>query len=431
MTSYIFEIFCIDSNGQSEIKNEKSLIQGLSYSSKLWSDEMKDIYDTGKWSITDKKLGLHLKIKSVDTSKVLTGFFESAYNIKIESKDFESIETFRLKILKHLRDKLKFTHIRILSDDISAHIAQELYPAINNVENLLRKYLTKFFIQRVGLEWWEATATKDMIQKVKERKTDRKDLFSQLSDADVSLADFDDLGELIYKQSSGFNNPEKVVEKVLSINNGEELENFKSELQGNYTKYFKDFFRDKDFESKWKELYKIRNKVAHHGFFYKVELERGRELITSLSQIISDAENNIDELVFSIEEKEAIHNAIEAISEDSIIASNMDIEEEEEEEKTVGLKVLGKIKLPENYRYSGFYRPITESEMLRQLTICEQNRTVSYIGLRWFVTIHLAGMNYSIGLSYSLVNILVDKGRIELYDIDSESYPVKAIKLKK
>lgn len=231
---------------------------------------------------------------------------------------------------------------------------------------------------------------------------------------------------MIYKQSSGFNNPEKVVNKIISISTLEDFEAFKTELQGNYTKYFKEFFRDKDFESKWKELFKIRNKVAHHGVFYKVELDRGKELSNSLSKIIQDAENNIDEIVFSVEEKEAIRNAtIEAIENADISPL---INQESEPTKLSGLKILGKIEIPESYqRYTGSYNAITEDELLNELINCEKTR--QYVGLKWFVTQHLADKSYSIGLSYSLVNILADKNKVELYDIQEE-YSIKAIKTK-
>lgn len=427
--NYIFEIFCIDVNGQTEIKSEKNLIDALCFTTKLWSGEVKNTSSKGKWTINDEKSKISIRIKSVDTTKVLTGYFEVAFNLKVESSDFEALESFRLKLLRHIKGKLSFSHIRVLSDDISTTIAQKLYPEINKIENLLRRYLTKFFIQRVGLDWWDTTAPKPMIEKVKIRKSDRKDEFSTLCETDVSLADFDDLGELIYKQSSGLNTPEKVIARISSISSVEELETFKTELKGNYTKYFKEFFRDKDFEQKWKELFKIRNKVAHHGVFYKNELDKGIELANSLSTIILDAENKIDEIVFSVEDKEAFRNAtIEAI--ENVEATQSQIEEDiESTNPTMGLKILGKIELPVNASsYKGYHKVITEDELITELNLCESSR--NYVGLKWFVTQYLAEKDFSIGLSYSLINILADKNKVELYDIQ-EGYVIKAIRLKK
>ena len=53
------------------------------------------------------------------------------------------------------KGKLQFTNIRILRDDISTKIANEIYPLINRVENLLRRYLIKFFTRKIGVDWWE------------------------------------------------------------------------------------------------------------------------------------------------------------------------------------------------------------------------------------------------------------------------------------
>ncbi|MEM9836585.1 MAG: hypothetical protein AAF828_08790, partial [Bacteroidota bacterium] len=120
-------------------------------------------------------------------------------------------------LLRHLRENLKFSHIRVLQDDISSEIANQLYPKINAVENLLRRYLIKFFIQRVGINWWDVTATPKMIDKVKARLRNRSNQFSYFIDSDIEFADFDDLGLLIYKQSTGFNEPEKVLERLMNI----------------------------------------------------------------------------------------------------------------------------------------------------------------------------------------------------------------------
>ena len=61
----------------------------------------------------------------------------------------------------------------------------------------------------------------------------------------------------------------------------------------------------------------------------------------------------------------------------------------------------------------------------------ENEKYNEYIGLKWFVTQFLADKNFSIGFTYSLINILQDKGEIELYDIKSfNGYDIKAIKRK-
>jgi Apea-like HEPN len=423
--TFLFEILCIEPL-ENDIQNEPALLKALAFSNRLWNgSEPKEINGKSIYGLSDPKLHLNLFLKSLDTSKMLTAYSEAAFIIHIEGKDFDALESFRIRLLRHLKTTLGFTHLRILTDDISTFIANRLYPEINKVESLLRRYLTKFFIQRVGINWWEATATRLMIEKVKMRG-ERKDDFSELIAEDVALVDFDDLGELIYKQTSGFNQPEKIITKILSLQNLDELRHFKNELQGNYTKYFKDFFQDKHFEPRWKELLKIRNKVAHQGAFFMHDLERGLNLAETLSSIITEAESKIDEIVFSIEEKEAIRQAsIEAATD---IAENKEEAETQEASNYFrgglqGLKIMGKIYIPEKDKY------LTEEEAIDELEEALSSKYNYYVGFKWFATTYLKNKNYVVTASYSLLNILIDKEIIEVYDVRiPEGFDIKAIR---
>jgi hypothetical protein len=409
-----FELFCIEPD---DVRDEASFIKALSFSKKLWNEtNPEEECSNGKWMLKNPKLGINIKLKLVDTSAVITDYFESAFLLRAESSNFMELESFRLRLLKHLRETLKFQHVRILTDDVSTYIANEIYPRINHVENLLRRYLTLFFIQKVGLDWWETTATRAMLEKVKMRKNDRYNEFASLVDADVSLVDFDDLGELIYKQSSGFNNPDKVLQKLLSIETTEQLATLKSELQGNYTRYFKESFQNNQFEQKWKDLFKIRNKVAHQGTFYMSELQNGIRLCDSIIEIIQNAEFKINDLEFSIEEKEAIRSAaIKAFDDDNSTY-------------LPGLRILDKIELPTKFNRAEL-KNIEEQELLQLLEEAEGKFYNAYVGLKWFVTVFLANMSYSIGTSYAMLNIMADKKIIEIYEVYTDNgFLIKAIK---
>jgi uncharacterized protein with HEPN domain len=425
--NFSYEILAIDKTGASDITTVQSLIRGLSYSELLWENPV--INDACAVPfIEDKNLDIILKVQKVDTSKALSDYLiESAFLIKAKSKNFKTLEIFRKNILIHLRRKLGFTNIRILTDDISTSLSFQIYPLINQVENLLRRYLVKFFIQKVGLNWWEVTAPKLVIDKVKMRGNNEK-VFSNLVDTDVTLIDFDDLGELIYKQTSGFNRPERIIEKVMNTNSPEELVNLKTELQGNYTKYFKSAFQDNQFEKKWKQLFEIRNKVAHNNLFTYEDFEISKQLCDDLSKVVEDAENKIDEFSFSVEEKEAIRNAsIEILQEEETAKKDKDLE-------SYGLKVLGKIDLPDEHRYENPFEIISEEDLLSELKNAERTlkkNNFKYVGLKSFVTKLLGNKGYSFGPTYSLINILNDKGMVEIYDyIDDDGFVVKAVKLR-
>ncbi|MCG8578178.1 MAG: HEPN domain-containing protein [Flavobacteriales bacterium] len=430
MSNYQFEVFCIEPQ---DLKDDSALQKALSFSAQLWDEQTPVLSDKDNIKrVSDKKSGITIKIIPVDTSKIWTGDIEVAFILKVESTKFETLDLFRERLLKHLRDTLRFRHKRILRDDISTSISNQLYPEINTVEILLRRYLIKFFIQKIGLNWWELTANSNMEKKVSSRRKDRKDILAGYIDTDLEYIDFNELGELIYKQSSGFNQPEKVIEKISEISSMEEFEKFRTELDGNYSKYFKKYFKEKNFESLWSKLIKIRNKVAHQGSFHKTELDMGLELAKSIKNIITDAENEIDSLVLSIDEKEAIRNtAIEQLEE----INSSDDDTKEVTDKRIALKgptIVGKIDLGERqYKTIRGHKVITESEMIEELENAEDEQYNSYVGLKWFVTTYLADRNYSIGFSYSLLNIMVEKGLIEIYSIKSYSggYDINAIKL--
>lgn len=459
-SNFIFELLCIDPD---DISDQRGFIHAISYSTDVWNGRSPLITkDKNGNDYIKGESGLTLTVINVDTSKILTDLVDAAFVLRVESPMFEPLEPFRQRLLRHLSDKLRFAHLRVLQDDISSEIANQLYPKINAVENLLRRYLIKFFFQRVGMSWWEVTATPKMIDKVKARQRNRSNQFSYFINSDIEFADFDDLGLLIYKQSTGFNEPEKVLERLTHIETIEELQELKSNLEGNYTKYFKTFFRDKNFERLWKEMSKIRNKVAHQATFFHSELRKGIELSSELTSIIKDAENHIDEIVLSLKEKQAIHQAAaEVVREEQVEAAEQKAQEiagsrahtpletnmpngnsnsgpgddSDHRVKLTGPKIIGKIKLEHKvnaYRDTAppGYRVITAEEILDELHDALHLNFTTYVGLKWFVTQYLANKGYAIGTTYSLVNILIEQTHIELYDYESsEGYMIKAIRL--
>jgi hypothetical protein len=468
-SNFTFELFCIDPE---DIVDQKGFIHAISFSKDVWNGRSPLISQNKNGEAMIKgESGMTVEIFNVDTSKILTDLIEAAFILRVESRLFEPLEPFRQRLLRHLRETLKFAHIRVLQDDVSSEIANQLYPKINAVENMLRRYLIKFFIQRVGMNWWDVTATPKMIDKVRNRLRNRSNQFSYFIDSDVEFADFDDLGLLIYKQSTGFNEPEKVLERLMFIENLEELEELKAGLQGNYTKYFKTFFRDKNFEKQWKEMSRIRNKVAHQATFFHAELRKGIELSNSLTNIIQEAEKHIDEIVLSLKEKQLIHQAAaEVVREEEVEAAHAAAESEFKDRsvlppnhpavaarstdadtdhedvqrsgsdhrvKLQGPKILGKIKLEQKtneYKQTAApgYRIITEDEICVELEEAQNLNYTDYVGLKWFVTTFLANKGYAIGTTYSLVNILIEKIKIELYEMESpEGYQIKAVRLPK
>lgn len=429
-----FEILAIDKFGNAEISTESSLVHGLLFMESLWeSPEDQSNYSKNHFRIHDDGLGIDVIIQYVDTSNTLNDLIESAFLINVWSSNFEQLEKFRFKLIKHLKAKLSFSNLKVLKDDVSAKVAVDIYPLVNEVENALRRYITKFFTLKIGVNWWNTNFPKQLIDKIKVRK-ENDNIFSGFVDLDVSLIDFNDLGEVIYKHVAGFNKQENIMNKIMQANSPEDLAKLKGDLQTNYNKFFKTAFQDNQFEKKWRELFSIRNKVAHNIYFSMEELRAAERLHDELMYIISNAESGIDEFRFSITEQEAIREAtIEAFEGSDFKLGELNTESRQ------GLKVLGKINLnqrmEEEEDENG--KIITEEQLLRELdkseTITANSDNFQYLGLRSFVTRILANKGYAMGPTYALVNILKDKGVIEIYEVTDENvdWPVKAIRIKR
>lgn len=429
MENYIFELLAIDKDGAASITREDSLVRALLFSEDLWIEAKEEKID-GVSRIYDKEQGVEVKYQIIDATSILNESISSAFTIKIKCDDFNVLEAFRNDFLVHLKSKLKFSNIRILKDDITSSFSVKLFPLINKLENLLRSFIIKFNTQKVGLDWWNATAPKHLIDKVNNRKKFDKTLNTYI-DLDIDLIDFEDLGELIYKSASNVSN-ENILSKILEINTIEELDSLKKELQKSDVRGFKDIFIENNFEKNWKRLIEIRNKAFHNIYLTNDEFVEAQEIVNNLCTLIESVDSKIKDFNFTHEEKEALKKATseKIVKEDYppiTDPSKMDI------------KVLGKIDLTDYDKKNAIKamasnKIITVEELKKELEYSERIASLKghkFISLKFFVTKILADKGFAIGPTYSIVNILRDQGEINIYDYEdgTQVFPVKAIKL--
>lgn len=242
------------------------------------------------------------------------------------------------------------------------------------------------------------------------------------------MIDFNELGEIVYQQKTAFSKVEDLVKRIESADS---LDALKAELQSNYAKYFKDYFEQQDFEKKWRRCFEIRNKVAHNNLFVQEDLEDTFEILESLTIIINNADEKIDEAFFSIAEKEALKIATEKaefINSQLVINEHTELELNQDSD---GIQLNEQRKELPYEQLKRPYKLISEDEILKQLTEFEPRFKDGFIGLRHFVTEILASQGYSYSPSYAVINILADKKKIEIYDVDNPYgvMPTKAIKL--
>lgn len=421
METYEYELLVIDDTGKSEITTEKQLLQALSYSGKLWENSNID-----NKQIEDSELKIKLKVKSADLTGALTELeYSAVFFITVKGESFDSLEKFRKNLLVHLR-KLGFQHTRILKDDISTKLAIDLYPLLNKIENCLRSFLVKFFIQKVGLNWWEVTAPKTVQDKVKIRRSGNEPQFSEYIDCDVTFCDFDDLGELIYKQTTGFNSPDKIVDKIMNTCSMQDLDKLKNELQGNYTKYFKESFQDKQFDKKWKELFAVRNRIAHNNLMTANDKKIAEENTSYIVNVIKEAEKLIKNFSFTMEDKQAFFDASASIVNENLEFSNSgDVGESMEDHNFP--KILGKIDLKEYDCPRSFYKVPDERLILEEIKFF--TRFDEQVSLKGVVE-QLVKKGYDRRLVYSLTNLMIDKGMLSLYSfVNDRGFNTQGVKI--
>jgi hypothetical protein len=388
-TSYKFEIICIDPNGSTNITTERSIKYNLLSNERIWKKaEYSDKF------VEDKELNIKLFAHLLNEKK--TQDFKSGFKITVAST-FDNLEPIRIELVEHLKN-VKFETVYVLTDEVSETISKGIYPQINTIENLLRKYLIQFFITQLGTNWWTNTSDEKMKQKIRERK-DNERIFSQFIDNQAYLIDFGDLGKLIYSQSSGYNEKKDIIEQLEKIVDMPQLVEFREKLKPNYSKYFLKTFKEKNFQSKWQDLEKIRHKVAHNNLFVLADFDEAKKLTTELKEIINTAISDIDQ-------------------------------------NKVDLTAIDKIAIRESFftSLSPSASIITEEEFLKALDetqLWADTHSAGFVGLGHFIKAVLSERKgFSFAPSSAIVNILVDKGEVELFEVPSidTDHTVKAIR---
>lgn len=195
------------------------------------------------------------------------------------------------------------TVVNILWDDIGRHYAYKAYPLINDVENVMRKLISKFMLINVGMDWSKETIHPDLAKKIENFEEDDAHL------NDLYKLDFINLSEVLFQKKRDISLDE--LDRVLSKTKFDDLDRtkiLKYVPRSNWEKYFSSLL-DEDsqgLEKKWELLYKLRNKVAHNRFLTKDDFGKIKGLTTQVKGILSIAMNKLGEIDLDEEDREQI-----------------------------------------------------------------------------------------------------------------------------
>jgi len=378
--SLTYELLALDPTESTRCQTAPALLHRLCGCSDLWKSPQlrEDVFQIEDGS-TILHVGFVQRPRQGD-AETLDVSLGRVFIVTLKG-EYEAIEPMRQPLTAYLHDE-KFDHLYVLRDDISRRIACQLYPHLYRIENQLRGYLIKFMSTKVGPKWWEVTVSGDTSDKVKMRRKNER-VFSKYVEASAYLIDFDELGKIIYEQSTGNVTKEDILKRITSLpETPEAIKQLKQNLQTNYQKLFKESFADKEFREKWREFEYLRNKIAHGNLFTAYDLQRGEELAGAITEMIGDADQKTEDLVLTQKEREAIQ-------ESAVERSHMP-----------GV--------------------ISEEEFLSKLESFERrfHPKGGFVGLALFLR-YLTGLGFNYLASKDLVGQLQDEKKVEVYSVSN------------
>lgn len=115
------------------------------------------------------------------------------FHIKLTSKDDSKIDEFQ-DLLKATRTLLHMAFDKrpqILWDDISFYYSEKAYPIIHEIENLMRKLITKFMLTNVGLGWTRDTVPEELKKSTRTEPANNNNYLYETDFKDLSTFLFD------------------------------------------------------------------------------------------------------------------------------------------------------------------------------------------------------------------------------------------------
>ncbi|HDU8399012.1 TPA: hypothetical protein RGQ54_004477, partial [Escherichia coli] len=181
---------------------------------------------------------------------------ERYFIIALENTSEELIDEF-----SEVGDKIKelckrinpeSTVINILWDDIGRYYAHKSYPIINDVENVMRKLISKFMLINVGMAWSKETIHPDLVKKIE--KFEEDDVYLN----DLYKLDFINLSEVLFQKKRDITLDE--LDRILIKTNFDESDKnkiLKYVPKSNWEKYFSTLLEENSqhLERKWERLY--------------------------------------------------------------------------------------------------------------------------------------------------------------------------------
>ncbi|MCY9233177.1 HEPN domain-containing protein [Bacillus spizizenii] len=258
-------------------------------------------------SILFKRLTVGYNVQILDSKHKDKNFFHITFECN-ETQEIVIFEDFLRKV-RVILHKVGGNQVQKLWDDVSFYYSCKAYPLINELENLMRKLITKFMVTKVGLSWVKHNIPKEVKDSVKNSVSDNSLDF-------LYNIDFIKLSDFLFKKYSPYSQDE-LFEKLKKAKEISDIDDLKTYIpKSNWDRYFSELvnFEEPQLNKKWKKLYDFRNKVAHNNFVEKNDFEQISCESKEVKKILQEAIQKLDNVEIPATEKDLVaDNAIEVV----------------------------------------------------------------------------------------------------------------------
>lgn len=257
-------------------------------------------------SITEKKLrykssNYTYSVSMNEVSNQDCTVFHVLFEINhVTDKFREMLKSFKKTVGVHLKDD-----IQIIWDGIGFEWSKELYPRIYQIENMMRKLISKFMLINLGVGWYKSAVPLEVKDSVKSPK-------AKVNHGILYEVDFIQLSNFLFKPYA-FKDASKLPEVISSALDGELTDEKREEIlefipKNNWDRYISVIVdcESEQLKKKWTKLYDIRCMVAHNNSLLLDDFNEGIELCEFLEPILQRAFDSLNTIEIPEEEIENI-----------------------------------------------------------------------------------------------------------------------------
>lgn len=208
-----------------------------------------------------------------------------------------------LKSIRTILAKAAERPVEVLWDDVSSSLSSAAYPVIHEIENVMRKLITKFMLTKIGLGWTKEAVPREVSESIKTKKNAAGNNY-------LFETDFIQLSDFLFKPYSTASSS-KLMEKVRTAVSASEIniDELKELVPtSNWERYFQPIVSCKSeyLQTRWVKLYELRCLVAHNNFIGHDDFESILRISGEVKEKLGEALSKLDSIYMSPEQKEEV-----------------------------------------------------------------------------------------------------------------------------